>query len=359
MASPHTNLPPDLFPPLTRRDVLAFQFSTWYPIFAPVSIKSTFIRPLSREFRAYLDADGVFLPRGSEDLPVVSTIEDEDGQGDEDEDEDEERQYAFPDLDERIRSVVKEYGAVFPKLNFSSPKDAAWLLPSSAPLKCTAPSDVYMLLKSSDFVTHDLAPSNVFSGCEDDEAGGEEYELELVLRKWYNVERSRELRCFVRDGTLLGITQRDENYYDFLNETESQAKIVNTVSSYWTSQVQPRWTGPASYTFDVLLTRDLTRFHVLDFNPYAARTDSLLFTYEELYALRAAGDGKPVLRVVDSRAHPAATRNAPANQHNMVPIEALSLSSGRGIEDFSKAWEEEVRKGMQESDRGSDSDGDA
>jgi hypothetical protein len=30
--------------------------------------------------------------------------------------------FAFPELDAQIRECVKEYGAVFPKLNFSSPK---------------------------------------------------------------------------------------------------------------------------------------------------------------------------------------------------------------------------------------------
>jgi hypothetical protein len=114
----------------------------------------------------------------------------------------------------------------------------------------------------------------------------------------------------------------------------------------------PRLTSgpPHADTFDILLTRDLSRFHVLDFNPYALRTDALLFTYEGLRALHAtAGDGRPVLRIVDSHAHPAASRNAPTHQHNMIPLEALSLSSGRGVMDFKHAWEEEVRKGMQDA----------
>lgn len=102
--------------------------------------------------------------------------------------------------------------------------------------------------------------------------------------------------------------------------------------------------------FDVLLTRDLSRFHILDFNPYAPRTDTLLFTYEDLHLLFLSTDATPELRVIDSKSHPAATRNAPANQHNMVPFEALSLSSGRGVEDFQKVWEQEVRKGMQSGD---------
>jgi hypothetical protein len=30
--------------------------------------------------------------------------------------------FAFPRLDEEIRTVIREYGSVFPKLNWSSPK---------------------------------------------------------------------------------------------------------------------------------------------------------------------------------------------------------------------------------------------
>jgi hypothetical protein len=62
-----------------------------------------------------------------------------------------------------------------------------------------------MLLKSSDFITHDVTSKSVFSGCiDEDNEDDVEYKLELVLRKWYAIERSRELRCFVRDDMLLG-----------------------------------------------------------------------------------------------------------------------------------------------------------
>jgi hypothetical protein len=148
-------------------------------------------------------------------------------------------QYRFTDLDKHIRGCIEEYGAVFPKLNFSSPKvsesnlvesgvffkekvkDASWLLPSSAPLKCTSPADVYMLLKSSDFITHDLHVDNVFEGCNMSQGTSQttEYELELVLRKWYPVDRGREVRCFVRNNVLLGkfyTTQSSTNGEDSL-----------------------------------------------------------------------------------------------------------------------------------------------
>jgi len=105
-------------------------------------------------------------------------------------------------------------------------------------------------------------------------------------------------------------------------------------------------------TFDILLTRDLSRAHILDFNPYAPRTDPLLFTYEELHSLllhRHANETlEPQFKVVDSRTHPAANSSAPAHQHNMVPFEALSLSSGRDIQEFADLWRAGIKDSMED-----------
>ncbi|KAJ7366812.1 D123-domain-containing protein [Mycena albidolilacea] len=339
------------FPPLTPSDILCFQFSSWYPVFSSLSIKST-VRPLPPDFVDYLrdDAHGVFLPEGSDDLPAESTLSDDEGEGegeDSDGSDDGEvrRRFAFPELDAQIRECIQTYGAVFPKLNFSSPKDASWMLPQSSPCKCTSPADVYMLLKSSDFITHDLTAESVFTGCSSEP---EPYALELVLRKWYPVDRSRELRCFVRQNALIGLSQRDTNYYDFLNDAPTKAGIVSRVRDFWETNIKIKWQGPQDYTFDLLLTRDLSRGHILDFNPYAPRTDPLLFSYDELHALSTSA--APELRVIDSRAHPAAISSAPANQHNMIPFEALSLSNGRDIEEFAEAWKEGIVQSVVEEE---------
>ncbi|KAI0272936.1 D123-domain-containing protein [Russula aff. rugulosa BPL654] len=334
------------WPVLSREDIIAFQFSSWFPTFSSLSIKSTII-PLTDNFKSYLEADGVFVPTGSENLPQESTLEDDD-----DCDSDDgapasfAARYSFPELDTQIRATIDEYGgAVFPKLNFSSPKDAAWLLPSSpSPLRCTSPADVYILLKSSDFIVMISVPN--LSLRDRDQVLLSSYKLELVLRKWFAIDPSREMRAFVREGVLIGAF--------FLNEPGTQCKIVSSFVAYWTAHVKPKWTGPTSYTLDVLLTRDLTRFHIIDFNPYAPRTDSLLFTSEELATLFAAATTTttpaPTLRVIDSPAHPAAIRNAPQYQHNMVPLEALTLSEGRNMEEFAAAWMDQVRRGAVESD---------
>lgn len=125
-----------------------------------------------------------FLSFAVLDSAASSTLSDDEKEdADDDSDSDEPRRtYAFPELDAQIRSAIKRYeGSVFPKLNFSSPRvrdtfpslreqqlialqDAAWMLPSSSPLKCTSPADVYLLLKSSDFISHDLNRDLVFDG---------------------------------------------------------------------------------------------------------------------------------------------------------------------------------------------------
>ncbi|KAJ7644088.1 D123-domain-containing protein [Roridomyces roridus] len=332
-----------MFPSISSTDLLKFQFSSWYPTFSDVTIKSTIIRPLPQNFSDYLNSDGVHIPEGADDLSSQLS-DDEDGPEDSDSDSDTPH-FTFPSLDSEIRACISTYGSVFPKLNFSSPKDASWILPASSPLKCTSPADVYMLLKSSDFITHDITRESVFEGCSGSET--EAYELELVLRKWYPIDKSRELRCFVREHILIGISQRDTNYYEFLNDPPTCQKIVSSVQSFWETKILPKWEGPKHYTFDFLLTRDLSRGHILDFNPYLPKTDSLLFTYDDLHSLTGEQQAGPELRVIDSRSHPAATSNAPANQHNMIPFEALSLGSGSNIQEFAEKLKGEIEESLQ------------
>ncbi|KAI5991804.1 D123-domain-containing protein [Pisolithus albus] len=355
-----------IFPSLTPDYILAFQFSNWYPSFARVSPKSTIIRPLGKDFKHHLESDSIFVPEGSEDvfaektlaaIPLESTLSDDDGDDEREDTATAGDHFSFPELDERIRSVIREYKAVFPKLNFSSPKDASWVLLASSPLKCTSPADVYLLLKSSDFITHDFSIESVFDGC-----GTENlpvYELELVLRKWYPVDSSREVRCFVRNDILLGITQRDTNFYDFMINAETQKTIKTTVYNLWEEVVRPNWNFPQKdYIFDLLLTRDLSGGHVIDFSPYAPRTDPFLFTYEELHEVlsKAVQDASarrtflPELHVIESPLHPSATQSMPAYQHNRVPIEALTLSEGRNIVEFGEIWQEEVTRAVGEDD---------
>lgn|SRR6185312_14339643 len=86
-----------------------------------------------------------------------------------------------------------------------SSQDATWISTTNT-LKCNSPSDIFLLLKSSDFIAHDL--DHAFEECyyesEDVSRKLPSDEFELVLRKWYDVAPSMEFRCFVKDNEIVG-----------------------------------------------------------------------------------------------------------------------------------------------------------
>lgn len=127
-------------------------------------------------------------------------------------------------------------------------QDAAWILPGST-VRCTTPADVYLLLKSSDFVAKDLAqahelarptnapdaesiclevaPDGIPQSIQGADSRGNAPtsdgtilsvaegtagfiqrisapRIELVLKKWFDMPKSHEFRCFVRNGRLVG-----------------------------------------------------------------------------------------------------------------------------------------------------------
>ncbi|KAL5635767.1 hypothetical protein ACGC1H_004543 [Rhizoctonia solani] len=407
-----TNSTTSFFPSLRRTDVLACQTSQWYPNFQHKTIKTTIITGLGEDFRAYLESDGLIIPEGAEDRqPTGELSSDEEIESDNDNDNDSGSmaRFSFPELDRQIRQAISNYNAVFPKLNWTAPKDAGWMLTSSGPLRCTSPADVYLLLKSSDFAMHDLDNNRVFEGCIDNSHSrrnqgtngfnsllpesvpnstvtsldpgetGSGVQLELVLKKWYEIERSREVRCFIRDNRLLAISQRDPNFFEHLLPQETQNLMRSTIFAFWNREVRSKFANGqvSSYVMDLLLTRDLSRAHIVDFNPYAPRTDPLLFEWAELAELHARAEqieiesginslhlGEnphtdptdnqavselPLLRIVTSPNQSA----RPLYSHNMIPADALGDSAMRFAAEMAvemaqrerEAQEAEVRRG--------------
>ena len=72
--------------------------------------------------------------------------------------------------------------------------------------------EIFTLLKSSTFVTHDI--QFPFHEAIPDFKTDEHY---LVLKRWHNLNRGMEFRCFIKDHKLVGISQRDITaYFEFL-----------------------------------------------------------------------------------------------------------------------------------------------
>ncbi|XP_070559091.1 translation initiation factor eIF2 assembly protein-like isoform X1 [Ptychodera flava] len=185
----------------------------------------------------------------------------------------------FPEFNSKVKDTIEELGGnVFPKLNWSSPRDATWIAFNGS-LKCSCPNDVYLLLKSSDYVTHDL--TKPFSGCADDGQDSIEVQYELVLRKWRNVIEGMEFRVFVRNRNIIGISQRHyTNHYPHIDKMK--VEIQQEIEDFFKEHIQQTFPDD-NFIMDVYRRKEECIL-VIDFNPFGESTDPLLYSWEELHA---------------------------------------------------------------------------
>lgn len=154
----------------------------------------------------------------------------------------------FPEFDAKINEALKTFrNKVFIKLNWSSPKDAYWALNK---LSCDRLSDIYIQLRSSDFINHDL--TEPFSDCEDKERSVEilkDLQYNLVLRDWISINSSMEFRCFVHRNILVGISQRDcRSFFQVL--IDNRHEILDRIKSFYSEHIHGKF-ADSSYIFDV------------------------------------------------------------------------------------------------------------
>lgn len=383
------------FPPVTRDHIQNCSYDSWFPKYRSSCLKSRIIN-LPPEFVSYLHEDGIILAdedeeEGAEDddddqewhsvgatRPRVQEVESSDEEDDGDDAEDAERllpNKRFPETHQQIKEKIAELGgAVAPKLNWSSPKDAKWISPHQNTLKCTSPNDIYLLLKSSSFVSHDLV--HAFDGCTD-APPSRPFRPVLVLRPFFTPHVALEFRCFVKHRSLIGISQRDLNYYSFLSGLRTA--LSSKISAFFEETLRFSFRD-SSFTFDVYVPEShfaddgLGKVRLIDINPWAARTDSLLFAWQELLAWDVAnplygsanntggatadesaddslasgtededGDSDgPEFRIIEKDDPAAFNFSSPQYSAHKLPKEVVdaSLAGEGGIVEFARQWKE-------------------
>ncbi|PYH99886.1 D123-domain-containing protein [Aspergillus ellipticus CBS 707.79] len=274
-----TSLP---FPPITFSHILHCSYHHWQPRYRAFVPKSRLI-PLSAPFVSYLRADGIVLP------PETAPRTDDDNDdtfSDDGGDEESDPSVEWPEIHAQIKSTIAEYGGkVTPKLNWSAPKDATWMNATND-TQCLTPNDIYLLLKSSDFITHDL--EHPFDDCVPDttdpsSVGPPEIPYHLALRKYVNFNPALEFRCFVRNKVLLCICQRDQNHFDFLFPLRDSLR--SRIQSFFDEKLKDTFPDP-SFAFDVYVPPPHEKVWLIDINPWAERTDSLLFSWMEILRMK-------------------------------------------------------------------------
>ncbi|KAK7966999.1 uncharacterized protein PG986_001276 [Apiospora aurea] len=415
------------FPPITRDHILHCSYDYWFPKYRTSCIKSRII-PLTPDFIEYITEDGIVLgdeddegqdeddddvewESGPTNLSTAQTRsryeqapDESDSESDDDEPERLPPNKRFPALHQTIKDTIAELdGAVAPKLNWTAPKDAAWISTHQNTIKCTTPNDVYLLLKSSNFITYDL--EHAFDDCTPvagsngsttttttTEAPGssspsppqQQFKPVLVLRSFFNPHTALEFRCFVKHRYLVGITQRDLNFYEFLQGL--RPALVAKISQFFNHKL--RYTFPdGSFVFDAYIPEGegegepLGRVRLIDINAWAPHTDSLLFGWHELNEWpvpsgpmlgtasaaeeehsETARDGVgpdesdttdeddedeeddvvPELRLIDKEDPAAYNFSSPAYSAHKLPKDVVdaSLAGEGGMREFAQKWKE-------------------
>jgi D123 len=288
-------------------EVLACQFSSWYPIFSNllvkykgrrnVTIPSVIISPLPDEFQEYLLSDQLILPtdtrtswalleahnRTTEAGDVWSSDDDASDQDDEDDmrSSNAPKSYSFPSLCDQINAAIRSFHsqACIPKLNWSAPKDAIWINGGGGTMECRCAGDVFLLLKASDFCSYDL--QHALQDVAEEEEPAPSLQMELILRKWCNLYPSQEFRCFVVQQQLVAISQRyHSQHWPYLSSARDQYLVL--IRDFFEQVVQPHVVASMTqYVFDVYIDQK-SRIWLVDINVWASRTDALLFHWSEL-----------------------------------------------------------------------------
>lgn len=269
-------------------------------------------------------------------------------------------------------------------------------------MECRDPNDIYLLLKSSDFITHDL--EHAFDDCADESQSerqneiGNENEAEnlgtnfgdnfhspseiprcprsisdnfpysLVLRKTIPaMTTSLEFRCFVRGRQLLCICQRDLNHYGFL--AALGPTLLPLIQNFFDTSLKTTFPDE-NFVFDIYIPPPHARVWLIDFNPWAPRTDPLLFSWLEILEM-TQGDQEetklegqldesdsededeeaevgsqsiPEFRLVGRNDPEAYNFNTPQYSAHKLPKDVVdaSLEGEAGLRDFMGQWREIV-----------------
>lgn len=325
-----------------RKDILNCMVQNWYPIFEKVTFKSHIV-PLPEEFIEYLQEDGIRV--GAEAFPNPEKSDRYDEGEEEWPDEEEVQPKCFPEITSKIAAAIEELeGEVFPKLNWSSPKDATWMT-TGGTLRCRNAQEIFLLLKSSDFIAHDL--SHAFDECTDQEEESTRPEnFVLALRKWYDLKPAMEFRCFVKNQQLIAISQRDHlNYYHFLKSMANDLKA--RIWDFFQKYIKERFPN-SSYVFDVYLSP--TRVVLVDFNPWNTITEPLLYTWNELINWDVPLDNNSVDNV-DFRVLTSQPGIQPSLKMRAgIPHDLVDLSQGSAVTELiEKMKEQEAQEKREQS----------
>ena len=162
-------------------------------------------------------------------------------------------------LKKKIRKKMDPYTEYFIRLGTRSPKDAdGFLIPK------VMVEDIFKLLIRSKRVYQDM---KFYFEAE------EKYPIVLHLIPWRNFDTSKEIRSFIKNGQLIGISHYNMNaHFPYINrENELVHRVNNFIKTYLTN------IPFNTYTLDLEITNDF--IYLVEFNHFKQGM-TLIYNYK-------------------------------------------------------------------------------
>jgi len=119
-------------------------------------------------------------------------------------------------------------------------------------LQCASAGQVFLLLKASDFIHYDLERT---------------MQPVLVLKKWMDIDPSKEFRCFVVQGHAVAACQRDlGQFYPYLKSESTRMRMWDRISAFVNNEVIPNFNSQGGdYCVDLYVADD--KIWLVDLGP--------------------------------------------------------------------------------------------
>ncbi|XBW35961.1 hypothetical protein QEN19_001534 [Hanseniaspora menglaensis] len=363
--SPHT-FNDDKFPLLNKNNIDSCRYSNWYPKFeknyAQYLVKSYIMNDIPESFVTFLLQDNIKLKYDG-NLEFNDNDEFSDWSSDEESNDnssdaaDPISSYVDPAIDffevnNFISNSFKKSEKLTPRFNWSAPKDSVWILPYNNTMLTYTNEDVYLLLKGSNYIMHDLIyPYENVKGAEN----GDVNNHSLILREWIDdINPSMEFRCFIKNGLIVGISQRDiRTEYCYLNDIvgDLKIKIENFVESVFkptffdSEELEENGSEGQNAVIDMYLNLDTNYIKLIDVNPFCRSTEPLLFSWNELITKNTKEDYEFRLGENNTKL------GARDHSENQIPLEIFDASlDPEKLRELTYEWSRLLSKQIKEED---------
>ncbi|OMH85998.1 Cell division cycle protein [Zancudomyces culisetae] len=189
-------------------------------------------------------------------------------------------------IQNEIQQAIEELGGkVIPRMGWSFPTDAGWIISTNGSIQCENVNQVMMVLKASDKISRDIEKPYGLLALSDNNAGDK---FEIVLNRFINTDLGQEFRVFVRNKRVIAISKVDEEMpsqqgnvrvqsYD-----EIKSKIIKLFNKAIKEAIET-----SNYTFDVYIVSGNkgSRTYILGFKLFAPINSAKMFDWDELLTI--------------------------------------------------------------------------